>query len=59
MKRPPRLVVRTLAAAFVTVAVIRSVVFIVLMVDALAAVLPQVALDADPAAHELLGQPVV
>ena len=34
MSRPPRLVARTLAVAFVTVAVILSVVFIVLMVDA-------------------------
>jgi len=34
VSRPPRLVARTLAVAFVTVAVILSVVFIVLMVDA-------------------------
>ena len=43
MKTPPRLVVRTLAASFITVAAILSVVFIVLMVDA----------------RELLGQPMV
>ena len=33
MKRPPRLVARTLAVTFVTVAVILSIVFIVLIVD--------------------------
>ena len=33
MRRPPRLLSRTLAVAFVTVAVILSIVFIVLMVD--------------------------
>ena len=33
VRRPPRLVARTLAVAFVTVAVILSIVFIVLMVD--------------------------
>ncbi len=34
MKQPPRLVVRTLAASFVTVAAILSIVFVILMVDA-------------------------
>ena len=34
MRRPPRLVARTLSMTFGTVAVILSVVFIVLMVDA-------------------------
>ena len=34
MRRPPRLVARTLAVTFITVAIILSVVFIVLMVDA-------------------------
>ena len=34
MRRPPRLVARTLAVAFITVAVILTVVFLVLMVDA-------------------------
>ena len=34
MRRPPRLAARTLAVTFITVAVILSVVFIVLMVDA-------------------------
>ena len=34
MRQPPRLVVRTLTAAFITVAAILSIVFIVLMVDA-------------------------
>jgi len=34
VRRPPRLVARTLAVTFVTVAIILSVVFIVLMVDA-------------------------
>ena len=34
MRRPPRLVARTLAVTFITVAVILSLVFIVLMVDA-------------------------
>ena len=34
MRRPPRLVTRTLGVTFITVAVILSVVFIVLMVDA-------------------------
>jgi len=33
VKRPPRLVARTLAVTFVTVAVILSIVFIVLVVD--------------------------
>ncbi len=34
MRRPPRLVARTLAVTFVTVAIILSIVFIVLTVDA-------------------------
>ena len=34
MRKPPRLIARTLAVTFVTVAIILSVVFIVLMVDA-------------------------
>jgi len=34
VRRPPRLVARTLAVTFITVAVILSLVFIVLMVDA-------------------------
>ena len=34
MTRPPRLIVRTMAVTFVTVAVILSIVFIVLTVDA-------------------------
>jgi putative nucleotidyltransferase with HDIG domain len=34
MRRPPRLIVRTLAVTFVTVAIILSIVFIVLTVDA-------------------------
>ena len=34
MRRPPRLVARTLAVTFITVAIILSLVFIVLMVDA-------------------------
>ncbi|MSO84070.1 MAG: hypothetical protein EXQ53_12380 [Acidobacteria bacterium] len=34
MRRPPRLVARTLAVTFITVAVILSLVFIVLMVEA-------------------------
>jgi hypothetical protein len=34
MKRPPRLIARTLTVTFVTVAIILSVVFTVLVVDA-------------------------